>query len=153
MERLASLIASVASGEAAHAMRRAREAAIAYLLAGAAVICGIGFLVGAGYIWTAEQIGSIEAALAFGVGFLVLAGLVLVIYHFAARRKHQREARRRNKDMAMVAATSALAVLPALLRRRIGLGAVAVPAAAAVAYAIFRENTRKPGDKNIGGEG
>lgn len=150
---LASLIAGFASGETVQAVRRARAAAIAYLLAGAAALCGIGFLIAAAYIWTAGRIGSIEAALAFGVGFLVLGGLVLAVYKLAVSRRRQREIRRRNKDLAMIAATSALAVLPALLRSRAGLGAVIAPAAAAMAYAIYRENRRTPGDGNIGGEG
>ena len=45
---LASLIASFASGETVLAVRRARRAAVAYLLAGLAALCGVGFLVGAG---------------------------------------------------------------------------------------------------------
>ena len=43
-------------------------------------ICGLGFLVGAAYIWTASRYGSLAAALGFGAGFLLLAGLILLIF-------------------------------------------------------------------------
>lgn len=151
---IASLIASFASGETALALRRVRRAAITYLLAGAAVLCGIGFLIGAGYIWTADRYGAIEAALAFGVGFLVLAGIILMAHKLAMGSRQQRETRRRSKEMTTLAVASALAVLPTLLRRRAGLGAIVAPAVAAVAYAIYRENSGRPARKRRqGGEG
>jgi len=42
--------------------------------------------------------------------------------------------------MAKVAAAAGIALVPALLRSRAGLLAVATPALAALAYAIYREN-------------
>lgn len=142
---IASLIAGFASGETVAALRRARGAAIAYALAGLAVFCGIGFLVGAGYIFAARRYGSLEASIGFGVGFLVLAGLILLIFRFSAESRTVRRVRRRNADMTAVGVTAALAALPVLLRSKGGLGAVLGPAAALVAYAIYRENV-KDGD-------
>jgi hypothetical protein len=46
--------------------------------------------------------------------------------------------------MTAMGVTAALALLPALARSKGGLGAVAAPALALVAYAIYRENV-KPG--------
>jgi hypothetical protein len=47
--------------------------------------------------------------------------------------------------MTALGVTAALAALPVLLRSKGGLGAILGPAAALVAYAIYRENV-KPGD-------
>lgn len=141
---LASLIASFASGETVVALRRARQAAIAYVIAATAALCGIGFLIGAGYIWTARRYGSLEASLVFGIGFLLLAGIVLVIHRLAMDRRRRREIRRRNKDMTNIAIASAIAAVPTLLRSKAGLGTVVAPALAVAAYAIYRENSGKP---------
>jgi hypothetical protein len=141
---LASLIASFASGETALAVRRARRAAIAYLLAGVAGICGIGFLIGALYIWASQRYGAIEAAIGIGAAFLVVSGIILVV-HIATARIHARRAKdRRASDLTTVAVASALAVMPTLLRGRAGLATVIAPAVALTAYAIYRENRGKP---------
>ncbi len=147
---LASLIAGFASGETGLAVRRMRRAAIAYLLAGVAALCGIGFLIGAGYIAAARRYGSLETSIAFGIGFLVLAGIVLLVHRLAAGSRKRKEAQRRSQDVTALAVASALALLPSLLRKPAGLGAVAAPAIAAVAYAIYRENRprrRRPDDE------
>jgi Na+-transporting methylmalonyl-CoA/oxaloacetate decarboxylase gamma subunit len=140
---LASLIASFASGETALVVRRARRAAIAYLLAGVAALCGIGFLIGAVYIWASQRYGAIEAALGIGVIFLLLSGLVLIIHTTTARIQARRAKERRASDLTTVAVASALAVLPTLLRGKTGLRAVIAPLVALTAYAIYRENRAK----------
>jgi hypothetical protein len=140
---LASLIASFASGETALVVRRARRAAIAYLLAGVAALCGIGFLIGAVYIWASQRYGAIEAALGIGVIFLLLSGLVLIIHTTTARIQARRAKARRASDITTVAVASALAVLPTLLRGKTGLGTVIAPLLALTAYAIYRENRAK----------
>ncbi|HEY4193121.1 MAG TPA: hypothetical protein VGM46_10800, partial [Mesorhizobium sp.] len=86
MGMLASLIAGLASGETAAAIRRARMAAMVYLVAGVAALCGIGFLIGAAFLWTSFRYGSIHAALGFGVGFLVLAGIVVLAFKLFSNR-------------------------------------------------------------------
>jgi hypothetical protein len=142
---LASLIASLASGETVLAIRRARRAAIAYLLAGAFALCGVGFLIGAFYIWAAGRYGAVHASLWFGGGFIVLSLLILLIHRLTAGRRARRQADRRKADMTAVGVAAALAVLPGLLRSRAGLGALMAPAIGLVAYAIYREN-RGPND-------
>lgn len=144
---LASLIASFASGETALAVRRAKRAAIAYLLAGVGALCGIGFLVGAVYIWASERYGAIEAAVGIGVIFLLLSGIVVIFQTTTARREARRAKERRASDLTTVAVASALAVLPTLLRGKAGLGAAIAPVVALTAYAIYRENRAKPPKK------
>ena len=141
---LATLISAFASGETVAAIRRARTAAIVYAIAALAAFCGLGFLVGAAYIWAAGRYGPMAACLGFGAGFLVVAGLILVIHQISAGSRARRRARRRNADMKAIGITAALAVLPALLKGKGGLGVILGPAVALAAYAIYRENT-KPG--------
>ncbi|AMY02609.1 hypothetical protein AB0V79_30585 [Mesorhizobium ciceri] len=142
MGMLATLISGLASGETVAAVHRARTAAIVYVIAIAAALCGLGFLVGAAYIWTAMRYGSLAAALGFGAGFLVLAGLILLIYRISAGSRARRRAQRRNADMKAIGVTAALAVLPSLLKGKGGLGAILGPAVALAAYAIYRENVK-----------
>ena len=144
MGTLASLISALATGEAIAAMRRARTAAIVYGLAAVAALCGLGFLLGAAYIWTADRYGPMAACLGFAAGFLVIAGLILIIHQLAAGKRARRRARRRNADLKALGITAALAVLPALLKGKGGKGVILGPMIALAAYAIYRENV-KPG--------
>ncbi|RWO06618.1 MAG: hypothetical protein EOS07_21660 [Mesorhizobium sp.] len=152
MRMLASLISGLASGEAVAAVRRARTAAIVYALAALAALCGLGFLVGAAYVWVAGRYGPMAACLGFGVGFLVIAGLLLLIHQLSAGARARRRARRRNADMKAVGITAVLAVLPALLKGKGGLGTILAPAIALAAYAIYRENTKPDADDPDAGE-
>ncbi|CCV04982.1 conserved membrane hypothetical protein [Mesorhizobium metallidurans STM 2683] len=141
---LATLISGLASGETAAAVRRARTAAVVYALAGLAAFCGLGFLVGAAYIWAAGRFGSMAAAFGFGIGFLVIAGFILLVYKVSAGSRARRRTERRKADMRAIGIAAALAVLPTLLKGKCGLGTVLGPAIALAAYAIYRENV-KPG--------
>jgi undecaprenyl pyrophosphate phosphatase UppP len=145
---LASLIASLASGETVVAIRRARRAAIIYLAAGTAGLCGVGFLIGALYIWLSERYGRLETALGFGVGFIVLALLILLVHRLTAGSRARRAAERRKSDLAAMGIAAALAALPGLMRSRAGLGTLLAPALAVVAYAIYRENSRPKPDRD-----
>jgi len=142
MGMLAPLISALASGEAIAAMRRARTAAIVYGLAAVAALCGLGFLLGAAYIWAADRYGSMAACLGFAAGFLVLAGLIVLIHQLAAGTRARRRARRRNADLKALGITAALAVLPALLKGKGGKGVILGPMIALAAYAIYRENVK-----------
>ena len=145
---LASLIASLASGETVVAIRRARRAAIVYLLAGTVGLVGVGFLIGALYIWLSELYGRLETALGFGVGFIVLALLVLLVHRLTAGSRAKRAAERRRSDLTAMGVAAALAVLPGLMRSRAGLGTLLAPALAVVAYAIYRENSKPKPDRD-----
>ncbi|WP_217572958.1 phage holin family protein [Mesorhizobium sp. GbtcB19] len=149
MGTIVSLISALASGEAMAALQRARMTAILYGLAAIFALCGVGFLIGAAYIWLAARYGPLATSLGFGIGFLVIAGLIVVIHKLTASMRSRRRARRRQADMTAVGITAALALLPALAKSKGGLGAVVAPALAIVAYAIYRENAKpnppKPG--------
>ncbi|UDL88022.1 hypothetical protein LGH82_23065 [Mesorhizobium sp. PAMC28654] len=150
MGMLASLISGFASGETVAAIRRARTAAIVYAVAALVALCGIGFLVGAAYIWTASRYGSMAASLGFGAGFLVIAGLILLIYQLASGTRARRRAKRRDADLKAIGITAALAVLPTLLKGKGGLGVILGPAVALAAYAIYRENVKRGADDHDG---
>jgi undecaprenyl pyrophosphate phosphatase UppP len=143
---LASLIASLASGETVVAIRRARRAAIVYLFAGMAGLCGVGFLIGALYIWLSERYGPLETAFWFGVGFIAIAILILAVHRLTAGSRARRAAERRKSDLTALGIAAAIAALPGLMRSRAGLGAMIVPALAMVAYAIYRENSKPKPD-------
>ena len=145
---LASLIASLASGETVVAIRRARRAAIVYLLAGTVGLVGVGFLIGALYIWLSELYGRLETALGFGVGLIALALVVLLVHRLTAGSRAKRAAERRRSDLTAMGVAAALAVLPGLMRSRAGLGTLLAPALAVVAYAIYRENSKPKPDRD-----
>ena len=116
--------------------------AILYGLAAILALCGVGFLIGAAYVWLAARYGPLATSLGFGIGFLVVAGLILVAHKLTTRMRSRRRARRRQADMTAVGITAALALLPALAKSKGGLGAIVAPALAVVAYAIYRENAK-----------
>ncbi|MES0208942.1 hypothetical protein NKJ93_07545 [Mesorhizobium sp. M0028] len=158
MGMLASLISGLASGETIAAIQRARVTAMVYSVAALAALCGLGFLVGAAYIWTAARYGPVAASLSFGIGFLAIAGLILLVYRMSAGSRARRRAKRRNADMKAVGIAAALAVLPALLKgnggvAKGGLGAILGPAIALAAYAIYRENVKPDSDDPDTGKG
>src|SRR5690606_29397984 len=96
---LLSLIASVVTAEATDTVGRARRSAIAYVVGAILAITGVGFLVGAGYVATARRIGSVEACLVFGAGFLVVAILVVVVQRVASGIRARRAAERRRREL------------------------------------------------------
>jgi len=147
---LATLVASVVSGEATDAMARARRAAVAYVLAGLLALCGVGFLIGAGYMALADEVGSIFAALWFAGGFFVLALIILLVQRIGARARARNMAKRRSSDMKAVASAAALAALPTLLAGRGKVALLVLPALAAFAYGIWRENAPRDRDEPPG---
>jgi hypothetical protein len=143
---LASLLGGLLSGETMEAARRARSAAIAYALAGLCGLFAIVFLLVAGYLALARVIGPVEAGLAIGAGFLVLAGLILLVHRLRQRRRIREDNKRRKSELIAVATTTAIAMLPTLARGKGGLLTLLAPAVAVVAYAIYRENAPRKDD-------
>jgi len=142
---LASLIAAFASGETVLALRRARNATIAYGLAAICGLFGLIFLLIAAYVAAAHRYGPIHAAL-FAAGiFLVIALLIVLIHKLSSRTRAIRHAQRRKSDVTKIALAASLAIVPTLLAGRAGKAVLIAPALAALAYLIYRENT-KPGD-------
>lgn len=142
---LARLLASVFSEEVGEIFDRARLTGILFALAALATLCGLGFLVGAGYVAASREWGSLEAAIYFGAGFLALAIIFVVWQRIAMRLRMRRARRRREGDLRRLASTAAIMILPSLLSRRGAAAGLLVPLLAAVGYAIYRENSG-PGD-------
>lgn len=147
---LASLLAAFASGETFQAARRIRRAAIAYLLAGIALLAGLGFLVGAGYIAASERYGTLNAALGFAAGFVLLAAIILLVHRVVSGMRARSIARKRSSELITIGAAVALAALPTLLRGKGGVMTLLAPALAVAAYAIYRENSKAGADKDDG---
>lgn len=99
---------------------------------------GAGFLVAAGYIAVAQQLGGLYAALIFGGGFLLLA-LAVYLGSLIGKTRHKREVaeKRRSSETSAFVTTAALTALPVLLKsplvRKLGL-----PAAAIAAFLLVR---------------
>jgi formate hydrogenlyase subunit 3/multisubunit Na+/H+ antiporter MnhD subunit len=143
---LASIIRSLASGEVSDIFGRFRRAAIVYVLAAVAAICGIGFLVAAGFVAAVHRFGAIPAAIYFGIGFIVIAILLVGIYAAVeARTRARRRKKARKAELSGVLGAAALAALPSLLRSRLGVLEVLAPFAAIAAYEVYKENrSRRP---------
>ena len=144
---LASLIAGFATTEAAQTLRRVRQLAITYVLAGIAVVCGAGFLIGAAFITVARYYGHTAAALGFGVGFLVLAVIIIMIDKISSGVRVIQAKVRRSSEARSIGIAAAVAAVPLLLRNRAALGALAGPLLAVLALKVFQENTRKRGQR------
>ena len=107
---------------------------------------GAGFLVAAGYIAVAQQLGGLYAALIFGGGFLLLA-LAVYLGSLIGKTRHKREVaeKRRSSETSAFVTTAALTALPVLLKsplvRKLGL-----PAAAIAAFLLVRGGSDDTGD-------
>ncbi|MDI6027773.1 hypothetical protein QBK99_16415 [Corticibacterium sp. UT-5YL-CI-8] len=140
---LASLIAGLATTEAVQMLRRIRQLAITYLIAGIAVACGAGFLIGAAFMTVARYYGHISAAIGFGIGFFVLAGIIILIDKISAGAQVRKTKVRRSSEARSIGIAAAVAAVPLLLRNRTALGALAGPLLAVLAFKVFQENSRK----------
>lgn len=143
---LGSLIAAFLSGETAGLLSRARRSAILMGFAALTGVVGCVFLIVAGYIAAARRWGPIEAALAFGVGFILVAILLLLINLVLSRGARKTASTRRRSEIVSIATAAGIGMLPALLKGRGSLGTLLVPLAGLAAYALYRENSRPSGD-------
>jgi hypothetical protein len=88
----------------------------------------------------AERFGSLETSLGFGIAFLLIGGIVLMINAIIASRVKKKAATRRRSELATIAATAAVSILPGLLRGKVTpLSMVAAPVLAILAYSLLRE--------------
>ena len=146
---LATLIASVLSGEATEALGRVRRKIVAYLIAGLLAACGVGFFIGAGTIALAREVGAVSAALWIGGAFVLTAVLVLIVHRIMTRVRARRVARRRETEAKAVGSAAALAMLPALFAgkgSKASLAVSAAVAAGALGYAFYRSMSRRGRD-------
>lgn len=146
---LAALIQSIVSGETTRAAKRVRRAMIDYVIAGICLGIGLGFLIAAAYIFVAERYGALYTAIGFGLGFIALAGVSLIVHRIISGIQAKRRAEEaRAAQVQAMAGAAAFAILPALLKGRGGLVSLLAPVAAMVAYAIFKENSDRAGDED-----
>jgi uncharacterized membrane protein len=144
-----SFLISLLTGEAADAAARARRSALEYLLAAIAAVCGFVFLLIAAFAYVADHLryGPLKTSLAFAAVFLAFAVALLIYHRVRATARSRRARERRKTDMTAVVSGAVIAALPSLLAKRGGMTGLILPAAAAVAFAIFRENSRASRDK------
>lgn len=146
---LASLIQSLAVGEATGAARRVRRALISYSIAGAFLAVAISFFVAAAYILAARNFDPLYVALSFGGGFVVLAVIAVLVHRIMSGMQAKRRAQEeRAAQMKSVALAAGIAALPTLLKGRAGIMGVIGPLVAMAAYAIYKENSGQTDDQD-----
>ncbi len=147
---LGSLIAAFIAGETSTVLRRARSAAVAYLVAGLFGLIGVVFAVVAGYILAARRFGPLEAALGAAAIFLVVAVLILVVHRLRAAARARRARKRRGGDITRMAVATGIAAAQSLLSYRKGvLALTAVPIAAAIAYLLLRKGEDESEEEDL----
>ncbi|MDB5587262.1 MAG: hypothetical protein JWP26_2232 [Devosia sp.] len=100
------------------------------------------FLLVAGFLALAAQLGPIYAALIFaGVFFVITAGIVIGMQISENSRKRRVAEKRRSSDTSAFVTTAALAALPVLLKSPL-IRNVGLPLAAVVAAAMFIGKSR-----------
>lgn len=129
-------LASLLGLEVDHLTGRIKRAVIINAIIIVLGLLGAGFLVAAGYIALAQEVGPLYASLIFAGGFLLLA---LAVYAGArigeGRRKRELVQKRRSSEAGAFMTTAAMAALPMLLRSPL-LRTLGLPAAAIAAYLI-----------------
>lgn len=138
---IGTLIASVATGEVKTVLDRVKRTVLAFTISGLCFLIAIIFLMIAGTLWLAHRLGPIEATLSVGIGFLVVGIVVLILHRLTSSTKSKVAKRRRDDDLRKAAIATGIAILPTLLRGRTGRAALLAPAAGAVAYVLYRENS------------
>jgi hypothetical protein len=111
------------------------------------LVCGVGFLVAAGFIAAERRWGAINASVGFGIGFIVLAIIVFAVYRAAAAMRRRRLERERKAAQMSSLIAAALALVPTLLRSRTGMAELLAPVVALLAYMIYKENTKPAADE------
>lgn len=148
---LARLVSLLAAGEASAVKRRIKTALIAYLAAALCAVLALAFLVLAAYLAAAVEWGAFDAAIFFGLGFVALTGVILLVHQIVARAQQRELRRKRAADATTLAGASALALLPSLVSRKGGTSVLLTGLAALAGYAAYREYHRRssdPADEN-----
>jgi cobalamin synthase len=128
-----SPLASFLGMEVEHITDRIKHAVIINAAMALFGLAAASFLVAAGFMALAEQVGGIYAALICAAAFVVLALTIYLGTRIAeARRKRAIAEKRRSSDTSAFLTTATLTALPVLLRspmvRTLGLPAAAIAA-------------------------
>lgn len=143
-----ALMGSLIAGEMKELTGRIKTATVLYLLACILVVVGIGFLIGAAFVLAAERYGTLEAALGFGFGFIVLAVLLVLINSMRAKAWKRRRLEQKGGELKALAATALLAALPGLLKTRSGFAGIMMPVIGLIALKIYDENRESDDPEN-----
>lgn len=119
---------------------RAKSAVMVYGIIGLCLLIAIGFLLAAGFMALADEVGPIAAALIMAGSFLVLA-LAVYLGSLIGRSRRQRNLaeRRRASETGAFLTTAAITALPILARSPL-LIRLGLPAAAIAAFALLHDN-------------
>jgi hypothetical protein len=134
-----ALITRLFTGEAGIFLARLKRLVGLYILLGLFALLLVIFLVIALFIWSSQHFGSLNTALAFAGGSLVLVILTFVMTLLARRRPSTRADDRLQRDIASIAGVTALTNAPQIMRAvRRQKGLLLVPIAGIGIFAIYR---------------
>lgn len=113
---LGPLIAKLLTGEAGIFIARMKRIAMLYAFMGVAALFLVIFLLIAAWLWAAQSVGALAAALYFALGFLVVIILLYVGVLIAGRAPKERASDRLQRDVASIAGVAAMTNIPLILR-------------------------------------
>lgn len=137
---LSSFLSALISGEVKQYASHIRNATVVNVLAVIAVVIGIGFGIGAGYIALAQQIGPLYTSIWFAAGFIVAGVILLMINKMRTRAWKRRRRAERGQEIRALATTALIAALPSLMKSRTGMIGLLLPLIGLVAFKIYEEN-------------
>ena len=137
MGSLAPLLVGLLSADVKSAANRAKRQAILYGLAGLLGVFGFGALIVSGGLYLSHRMSPEAAALIVAAVLFSICMVILAVASIWSSRERKKSVRSRSIGPT-IAATAALAFLPAILSSRVGIG---IASAAAVGYAFAN---RKP---------
>ncbi len=133
------LITRLFTGEASIYFNRLRTMATIYAIMSIVALALVFFLLLALFIWIAQSVGALAAAIWFAAACLVILIGTYIVLTIARRPPRQRAADRMQRDVASIASIAAVSNMPLLfrsIRRRKSL--LLVPVAAISAFGLFR---------------
>jgi drug/metabolite transporter (DMT)-like permease len=143
MGSLAPLLIGLLTSDVKSAANRAKRLAILYALAGLLCLFGFGALTFSGGLYLSRRMPPETAALIIAAVLFALSMVILAAASIWTSKERSKASRSRSIGPA-VAATAALAVLPALLSNRVGAG-IAGALALGYAYANRKPPIRRHG--------
>ncbi len=135
-------LASLLGLEIESVTERVRNTLILNAIMAVLGVAALGFLVAAGFMALADQVGGIYAALIIAAIFLVLTLVVYIAARIGeSRRRRELAAKRRSTETSAFVTTAALTALPVLLQSPL-VRAVGIPAAVVGAFMLARKGDK-----------
>ncbi|MCM2503286.1 hypothetical protein NDN16_06295 [Aureimonas altamirensis] len=136
---LGQFLAKVVTGEAGIFIARLRQMAVIYVLMAIVALFLLLFLLIAAFLWLAQGVGALPAALYFCGGLALLLVVLYVVLLVVGRTPKERASDRLQRDVASFASVAAVSNLPLILhsvKRRKGL--LIIPVVGAALWAGLR---------------